>query len=91
MGIFLDLTNVSDVTNVAYLEQYGLRGKVHSWMGSHLTGRTQFVKIQQSDEMTSNIKILTLSHKEIKYAVSKGSVLGFFPANKSRQSAHRWW
>jgi hypothetical protein len=28
------------------LKVYGLRGKIHSWMSSYLTGRTQFVEIQ---------------------------------------------
>jgi hypothetical protein len=50
MGIFLDLTKAFDVINHKLLlttfELYGLRGKIHSWMSSYLTGRTQFVEIQ---------------------------------------------
>jgi hypothetical protein len=44
-------------------------------MSSYLTGRTQFVEIQQLDEKTSNIKTYTSSHKRIKYGVRQGSVL----------------
>jgi hypothetical protein len=40
-------------------------------MSSYLTGRTQFVEIQQIDEKT-----YTSSYKEIKYGVPQGSVLG---------------
>jgi hypothetical protein len=43
-GIFLDLPKASDVINhkllLAKLMQCGLRGKMHSWMSSYLTGRT---------------------------------------------------
>jgi hypothetical protein len=53
MGIFLDLTEAFDVINhkllLAKLELCGLRGKIHSWMSSYFTGRTQFVEIQQLD------------------------------------------
>jgi hypothetical protein len=49
MDILLDLTTAFDVIYhtllLAKLELYGLRGKIHSWMSSYLTGRTQFVKI----------------------------------------------
>jgi hypothetical protein len=61
---------------LAKLELYGLRGKIHSWMSSYLTGKTQFVEIQQVDEKTSNIKTYTSSCKETKYGASRGSVLG---------------
>jgi hypothetical protein len=57
------------------LELYGLRGKIHSWMSSYLTGRTQYMEIQQVDEKTSNIKMYTSSCKEIKYGVPEGFVL----------------
>jgi hypothetical protein len=80
MGIFLDLTKAFDVINhkllLAKLEQYGLRGIIYSRMSSYLTGRTQFVEIQQIDENTSNLKTYTISCKEIKYGVPQGSVLG---------------
>jgi hypothetical protein len=49
MGIFLDLTKAFDVLNhkllLAKLELNGLAGKIHSWMNSCLTGRTQFGEI----------------------------------------------
>jgi hypothetical protein len=48
--IFLYLTKAFDVINqklLAELEQYGLRGKIHSWMSSYITGRNQFAEIQQ--------------------------------------------
>jgi hypothetical protein len=77
MGILLDLTEVFDIINnkllLAKLELYGLRGKIHSWMSSYLTGRTQFVEIQQVDEKTTNIKTYTSSCK--KYGVPEGSLL----------------
>jgi hypothetical protein len=67
------LIKAFDVINhkllLAKLELYGLRGKIHSWMGSYLTGRTRFVEIQQLDVKTSNIKTNTSSCKEIKYSV----------------------
>jgi hypothetical protein len=79
MGILLDLTKASDVINhkllLAKLKLYGFRGKIHSWMSSYLTGKTQFVETQQVDEKTSNIKTYTSSCKEIKYGVPQGSVL----------------
>jgi hypothetical protein len=53
-----------------------LRGKVHSWMSSYLTGRTQFVEILDVGENTSNIKMYTSSCKEIKYGAPQGFVLG---------------
>jgi hypothetical protein len=69
MGIFLDLIKAFDVINykllLAKLELCGLGGRMHSWMSSHLTGRTQFVEIQHLGEKTSNIKTYTLSCKEI--------------------------
>jgi hypothetical protein len=80
MGIFLDLTKAFDVINykllLAKLELYGLRGKIHSWMSSYRIGRTEFVEIQLFNEKISNIKMCTMSHKEIKYGVPQDSVLG---------------
>jgi hypothetical protein len=58
------------------LELCGLRGKIHSLISSYLTGRTQFVEIQQLDEKTSNRKTYTSSCKEIKYGVPQASVFG---------------
>jgi hypothetical protein len=50
MGIFLDLTKAFDVRVInhkllpAKLELCGLRGKIHSWMSSHLTAGTDLWK-----------------------------------------------
>jgi hypothetical protein len=81
MGIFLHLTKAFDIINhkllLAKLELYGLRGKMHSCTSSYLTGRTQFVEIQQLDEKTSNTKMYTSSCKEIK-DVPQDSVLDPF-------------
>jgi hypothetical protein len=80
LGIFLDLTKAFDVINhnllLAKLELCGLRGKIHSWLSSYLTGRTHFVEIQYVDEKTSNLKTFSSSLKEIKHGVPQGSVLG---------------
>jgi hypothetical protein len=80
MVTFLDLSKAFGVRNhkllLAKLELYGLRGKIHSWMSSYLTGRTQFLEMQKLDEKTSNIRTYTSSCKEMKYGVPQGSVLG---------------
>jgi hypothetical protein len=80
MGIFLDLSKAFDVINhnllLAKLELYGLRGKIHMWLSSYLTDRTQFVEIQHVDQKTSNLMSYSSSLKEIKHGVPQGSVLG---------------
>jgi hypothetical protein len=80
VGLFLDLTKAFDVIShnivLAKLQLYGLRGNIHSWMSSYLSGRTQFVEIQHVDEKTSNLKTFTSSLKVIKHGVPQGSVLG---------------
>jgi hypothetical protein len=59
LGIFLDLSKAFDVINhnllLAKLALYGLRGKIHVWMSSYLTDRTQFVEIQHVDQKTSRL------------------------------------
>jgi hypothetical protein len=59
VGIFLSISKASDVINhnllLAKLELYGLRGKIHMWLSSYLTDRTQFVEIQHLDQKTSNV------------------------------------
>jgi hypothetical protein len=71
VGIFLDLTKAFDVINhdllLIKLEVYGLRGKIHAWLRSYLTDRTQFVEIQHVDQKTSNVKTLTSSLKVMAY------------------------
>jgi hypothetical protein len=56
IGIFLDLAKDFDVINhellLAKLELYGLTEKIHTWIISYLTGRTEFLEIQQLDEKT---------------------------------------
>jgi hypothetical protein len=96
MDIFLDLTKAFDVLNhkllLPKLELHALRGKIHSWMNSYLSGKTQFVEIQQLDEKTSNIKAYTLSCKEIKYGAPQGPVLLFIndlPPKPFKKL--RWW
>jgi hypothetical protein len=80
LGIFLDLTKAFDVINhnllLDKLELCRLRGKIHSWMSSYLTGRFQFVEIQYVDEKTLNLKTFSSSLNEIKRGVPQGSVLG---------------
>jgi hypothetical protein len=80
LGIFLDLTKAFDVINhnllLAKLELYGLRRKIHWWMSSYLTGRTQFVEIEYVDEKTLNLQTCSSSLKEIKHGVPQGSALG---------------
>jgi hypothetical protein len=70
LGIFLDLTKAFDVINhnllLAKLELCGLRGKIHSWMSSYLTGRSQFLEIQYVNEKTLNLNTFSSSLKENK-------------------------
>uniref|UniRef100_A0A3B3I1E4 Reverse transcriptase domain-containing protein n=1 Tax=Oryzias latipes TaxID=8090 RepID=A0A3B3I1E4_ORYLA len=69
-GIFIDLKKAFDTLNhdilLDKLEVYGIRGLALTWVKSYLTGRKQFVKI---DEYTSETK-------EISCGVPQGSILG---------------
>jgi hypothetical protein len=48
---------------LAKLERCGLRGKIRSGMSTYLTGRTQFVEIQQLDGKTSHVNVHILHVK----------------------------
>uniref|UniRef100_A0A3B3I2D7 Reverse transcriptase domain-containing protein n=1 Tax=Oryzias latipes TaxID=8090 RepID=A0A3B3I2D7_ORYLA len=69
-GIFIDLKKAFDTLNhdilLDKLEVNGIRGLALTWVKSYLTGRKQFVKI---DEYTSETK-------EIRCGVPQGSILG---------------
>jgi len=58
VGIFLDLSNVYDVTNHSILldklDSYGVRGSSNTWFISYLTNRTQFVEISQTERRNHN-------------------------------------
>jgi hypothetical protein len=79
MGIFLDLSKALDVINhnllLAKLELYRLRGKIHMWLSSYLTDRTQFVEIQHVDQNTSNLMSYSSALRDITHGVLQGSVL----------------
>ena len=69
-AIFLDLAKAFDTVNhsilLKKLKTYGISGNVFNFLESYLSGRSQFVKI---DNVCS-------STVEIKYGVPQGSILG---------------
>lgn len=70
IGMFLDLSKAFDLVNhellLDKLYMYGLRGKVHSWVKSYLSQRSQVVEIHGYISNKLNIKC----------GVPQGSVLG---------------
>jgi hypothetical protein len=85
----LDLSKAFDLTNhnllLAKQELYGLRGKIHMWLSSYLTDRTQFVEIQHVDQKTSNLMSYSSSLREIKHDVPQGSVLRHYSSRGKDQ------
>jgi len=69
-GIFFDLQKAFDTVNhVILLEKlcnYGIRGPMHDWFKSYLSGRTQFTAIGQFNSKPENVN----------FGVPQGSVLG---------------
>ena len=59
MGVFLDLKKAFDCVNfeilLRKLEHYGFRGKSNKWFENYLTGRTQSVKIGETDSQKCHI------------------------------------
>ena len=70
VGVFIDLKKAFDTVDhkilLKKLYNYGIRGNVHRWFSSYLSGRTQYVTI-------NNNKSKTL---EIQCGVPQGSILG---------------
>ena len=71
LSVFMDLSKAFDTINIeimlSKLQNYGIRGIANEWFRSYLTGRTQFVQINQSKSIT----ILDILH-----GVPQGSILG---------------
>ena len=67
----MDLSKAFDTINIEILltklDNYGIRGIANEWFRSYLTGRTQFVQINQSKSES----ILNILH-----GVPQGSILG---------------
>ena len=70
MGVFCDLSKAFDTINhdllLEKLEHYGIRGKANEWLKSYLTGREQYVEL--NDAKSEKLPILT--------GVPQGSILG---------------
>ena len=70
VGAFLDLKKAFDCVNFTILlrklDHYGFRGKSNKWFENYLTGRTQSVKIGETDSQKCHITC----------GVPQGSVLG---------------
>ena len=69
-AIFLDLAKAFDSVSheilLRKLEYYGIRGKAHDVIRSYLTGRSQFVKLNETCS----------SLTDIIFGVPQGSILG---------------
>lgn len=70
MGLFMDLSKAFDLINhrllLNKLQCYGLRGKIHDWLESYLSSRTQLVEV---NGIRSELE-------EVSIGVPQGSVLG---------------
>lgn len=70
MGVFCDLSKAFDTINhdllLEKLEHYGIRGKANEWLKSYLTGREQYVEL--NDAKSEKLPVLT--------GVPQGSILG---------------
>ena len=70
MSIFCDLSKAFDVIShtilIKKLEYYGIRGIVKNWLINYLSGRTQYVEIENNASSVSKIKC----------GVPQGSILG---------------
>jgi hypothetical protein len=80
IGIFIDLSKVSDVLNdellLEKLSYYGVRGTTNSWFRSYLTNRRQSIEINQSDSRNVLVNRYRSLLMELKQGVPQGSVLG---------------
>lgn len=73
-GIFLDLSKAFDCINheilLNKLHKYGIRGNVHNWFRSYLTGRKQLVELEhRKGKVRSGVL-------ELSAGVPQGSILG---------------
>jgi hypothetical protein len=70
-GVFWNVTRATqrNIPEDTILELYGLRGKIHMWLSSYLTDRTQFVEIQHVDQKTSNLMSYSSSLREMKHGI----------------------
>lgn len=70
LGIFLDLKKAFDTVDhkilIEKLNHYGFRGIAKDWFHNYLTGRYQYVSIEEVDSQ----------REQITYGVPQGSVLG---------------
>ena len=70
VGVFCDLSKAFDTINhevlLEKLDHYGIRGSIHDWLRSYLSGREQYVELNGA--ISSKLPILT--------GVPQGSILG---------------
>lgn len=79
VGIFCDLSRAFDCVDhnkfLALVERYGFIGGSFDWTKSFLTGRQQYVSLQNID-FGNNIRTFTSSMLNISTGVPQGSILG---------------
>lgn len=77
-SLFLDFSKAFDCLNhnqlLKKMESLGIKGKTWQWFSSYLSGRQQFVEIQQ--KMGNNLQKFSSNLVSIQRGVPQGSVLG---------------
>jgi hypothetical protein len=80
VGLFLDLTKVSDMVNhnilLQKLDTHGIRGIPYQWFVSYLKNRKQLVETDYFNTTTNEIQQKQSKEMLIQHGVPQGSILG---------------